>query len=68
MAERIGAPRTVAIGAAVSIVAAIAFRLQLPAIRGEARQLIVAQGLAGGDPVQEMTAGPASAGQSTTTS
>jgi MFS family permease len=56
MAERIGAPRTVAIGAAVSIVAAIVFRLRLPAIRGEARQLIVAQGLAGGDPAQEMTA------------
>jgi len=68
MAERIGAPRTVAIGAAVSIVAAIVFRLQLPAIRGEARRLIVAQGLAGGDPVQEMTAGPSAAGQSATTS
>ena len=68
MAGRIGAPRTVTIGAAVSIVAAIVFRLQLPAIRGEARQLILAQGLAGGDPVQEMTAGPASADQSATTS
>ena len=68
MAERIGAPRTVAIGGAIAVGAAIVFRLQLPAIRGEARQLIVAQGLAGGDPIQEMTAGPASAGQSTTTS
>ena len=68
MAERIGAPRTVAIGGAIAVGAAIVFRLRLPAIRGEARQLIVAQGLAGGDPVQEMTAGPASAGQSTTTS
>jgi MFS family permease len=55
LAERIGAPRTVAVGGAVSIVAAIAFRLKLPAIRGEARELIVAQGLAGGDPPQEMT-------------
>lgn len=55
MADRIGAPRTVAIGGGVAVVAAIAFRLRLPAIRPEARQLIVAQGFAGGDPVQEMT-------------
>ena len=55
MAERAGAPRTVAIGGLVCVVAAIAFRLRLPAIRGEARQLIVAQGLAGGDPPQEIT-------------
>ena len=56
MAGRIGAPRTVAIGGGISIVAAVVFILRLPAIRGEARELIVAQGLAGGDPVQEMTA------------
>ena len=55
MAERAGAPRTVAIGGLVCVGAAIAFRLRLPAIRGEARQLIVAQGLAGGDPPQEIT-------------
>jgi MFS family permease len=50
MAERAGAPRTVAVGGAICIGAAIAFRLRLPAIRGEARELIIAQGLAGGDP------------------
>ena len=55
LADRIGAPITVAIGGTVSIVAAIAFRLRLPAIRSEARELILAQGLAGGDPSQEMT-------------
>jgi MFS family permease len=55
MAGRIGAPGTVALGGAACIVASIAFRLRLPAIRDEARQLIVAQSLAGGDPPAEMT-------------
>jgi MFS family permease len=55
MAERAGAPRTVAIGGLICVGAAVVFRLRLPAIRGEARQLIVAQGLAGGDPPQEIT-------------
>jgi MFS family permease len=55
MAERAGAPRTVAIGGIVCLGAATIFRLRLPGIRGEARQLIIAQGLAGGDPAQEIT-------------
>jgi MFS family permease len=58
MAERIGAPHTVAIGGAICLVAATVFRSRLPKLRGEARQLILAQGLAGGDPPQEIT-GPA---------
>jgi len=58
LASRIGAPRTVAIGGLICIAAGGVFTLRLPALRGEARQLIVAQGLAGGDPPQEMT-GPA---------
>ncbi|MEP7310937.1 MAG: MFS transporter [Acidobacteriota bacterium] len=45
-AEHIGAPATVAVGGAVCLVAAIIFRLHLPSVRGEARALIVAQGLA----------------------
>lgn len=45
LADRIGAPLTVAIGGAVCIVAAVAFRLRLPGIRGEGRALIDAQGL-----------------------
>jgi MFS family permease len=58
MAGQIGAPRTVAVGGVVCIVAGFLFRLRLPALRAEARQLIVAQELAGGDPAAEVT-GPA---------
>ncbi len=54
VANRFGAPHTVAFGSLLAIVAAIVFRLQLPYFRGEARELIIAQGLAGGDPAQEM--------------
>jgi MFS family permease len=55
VAERIGAPVTVAIGGAVCVVAAGVFAARLPALRPVARQLIVAQGLAGGDPPAEIT-------------
>jgi hypothetical protein len=55
VAERIGAPRTVSIGGFVCIGAALIFGLRLPALRVEARQLIVAQGMAGGDPPAEVT-------------
>ncbi len=58
VAERIGAPHTVAIGGVVCLVGSAVFSVRLPSLRGEARQLIVAQGLAGGDPPAEMT-GPA---------
>jgi MFS family permease len=47
LAERVGAPVTVALGGAICLVAAVVFRVRLPALRGEARQLIVAQGLGG---------------------
>ncbi|MGC1829130.1 MAG: MFS transporter [Candidatus Acidiferrales bacterium] len=60
MAQRIGAPWTLGSGGAVAIVGAIVFARHLPKIRVEARQLIVAQGLAGGDPAQEMNAPPVS--------
>ena len=43
LAERIGAPKTVALGATLTIVGAIAFSLRLPALRGEAVKLIIAQ-------------------------
>jgi MFS family permease len=56
VAERIGAPRTDAIGGLVCVCAASIFALRLPALRGEARQLIIAQELAGGDPAAEVTA------------
>jgi MFS family permease len=55
VAERIGAPATVAIGGVVCLVAAAVFGARLPALRVEARRLIVAQGLAGGDPPAEVT-------------
>ena len=54
LAERLGAPLTVAIGGLASLVGACWFGLQLPKIRVEARQLIVAQAVAGGEP-SEMT-------------
>ena len=54
MSDRIGAPWTVAIGGIVSVLGAWWFGLQLPKIRVEARQLILAQAMAGGDPAEEM--------------
>jgi MFS family permease len=56
LANRVGAPLTVAIGAVASIVGAMWFARHLPAFRGEARQLIIAQTMAGGEPPEEMTA------------
>ncbi|HEY7170491.1 MAG TPA: MFS transporter [Vicinamibacterales bacterium] len=56
LAEHVGAPHTVAIGGAVCVAAGAIFGLEIPAIRPEARRLIVAHGLAGGDPPAEVTA------------
>jgi MFS family permease len=58
VAERLGAPNTVAIGGLICVAASTVFAARLPALRGEARRLIVAQSVAGGDPPAEMT-GPA---------
>ena len=55
VAERIGAPHTVAAGGLVCLAAAGVFSLRLPSIRAEARELIVAQEMAGGQPSAEMT-------------
>jgi MFS family permease len=55
IADRLGAPWTVAIGGAASIVGAVLFGRKLPVFRGEARQLIIAQAVAGGEPSEEMT-------------
>jgi len=57
LADKLGAPVTVAIGAVASVIAAGWFWTQLPLIRIEARRLIIAQGMAGGEPAEEMTAG-----------
>ena len=50
IAERMGAPVTVAIGGLASLVGAGWFAMQLPKIRVEARQLIIAQAAGGGEP------------------
>jgi MFS family permease len=55
MAERLGAPATVAVGGFVCLSAAGVFSLRLPALRIEARELIVAQELAGGGPAAQVT-------------
>jgi MFS family permease len=55
-AEHLGASLTVSVGAVACIGAAVLFFFHLPKIRVEARQLILAQDLAGGEPSVEMTA------------
>jgi MFS family permease len=50
LAHRMGAPLTVSIGAVACVGAAVLFFLHLPRIRVEARRLIVAQEVAGGEP------------------
>jgi MFS family permease len=56
VADRVGAPLTVAIGGLGAIIGSAVFARNLPKIRVEARELIIAQGMAGGEPAQEMTA------------
>jgi MFS family permease len=55
LAHKIGPTWTVTIGGSIAIVGAIVFGLKLPAIRPAAREMIVAQQMAGGAPAQEMT-------------
>jgi MFS family permease len=50
LADRIGAPITVALGAIACVGGAILFGMRLPNFRAEARQLILAQATAGGEP------------------
>jgi MFS family permease len=57
LADRIGAPWTVALGGVGAIAGAAIFARKLPGIRVEARQLIIAQGTSGGEPA-EMTSRP----------
>jgi len=54
VADRLGAPACLAIGGVMCIIGAVIFGFHLPTIRVEARRLIVAQGLVGGDPPQEI--------------
>jgi MFS family permease len=55
MADRVGAPITLSLGAIAAIGGAGLFWLRLPTFRGEARRLIVAQSAAGGDPAEMTT-------------
>jgi MFS family permease len=54
VADRLGAPVTLSIGGVVCMIAAAVFLTRLPQFRIGARQLVIAQGLAGGDPPQEI--------------
>jgi MFS family permease len=56
LADRLGAPLTVSMGAVACIGGAALFGLQLPKIRVEGRQLIIAQGMTAGASAEEMTA------------
>jgi MFS family permease len=54
-ANRLGAPLTVALGGAICIVGSVIFGSRWRALRVEARQLILGQGMASGEPPEEMT-------------
>jgi MFS family permease len=56
LSDRLGPQLTVAIGGFASVMGAWWFAVQLPKIRVEARQLIMAQAMAGGGPAEEMSA------------
>ena len=55
LADRVGAPTTIRLGAIACLVGAARFLRHLPKIRVEARRLMVAQAAAGGEPAVEMT-------------
>lgn len=52
LSDRLGAPLTVAIGGVASVMGAVWFGMHLPKIRVEARKLILAQQMAGGQPAE----------------
>src|SRR6201981_2519081 len=54
LSDRLGAPWTVAIGGLAAVFGAWWFSVQLPKVRAEARKLIIAQAMAGGEPAEEM--------------
>jgi MFS family permease len=60
LAHSLGAPSTVALGGLACIAGALVFTWRLPTLRLEARRVIVALQVAGGEPPEEMT-GEASA-------
>jgi MFS family permease len=56
LSDRLGAPLTVAIGGVAAVAGSVWFGKQLPQIRGQARKLILAQQMAGGEPAAGVTA------------
>ena len=54
LADRIGAPKTLSLGGIAAILAGALFLTRLSEFRAGARSLVMAQGLAGGDPPQEI--------------
>ena len=55
IAQKIGAPWTIAVGGIACIAGAAVFSSKLSSFRAEARELIIAQGMTGGAPADEMT-------------
>ncbi len=55
MAERLGAPATIAAGAIVCVAGAAVFGLRLPSLRPAARELIVAQQMVAGTPAEDVS-------------
>jgi len=55
VAQKIGAPWTLAIGGFACLCGSAVFAYKLPVIRAEAREMIIAQGMVGGEPAAEMT-------------
>ncbi|HZP02827.1 MAG TPA: MFS transporter [Terriglobia bacterium] len=55
VANRLGAPATVALGGTVCIAGSLVFRSKWQGLRADARQLILAQGMSSGEPPEKMT-------------
>jgi MFS family permease len=55
IASHLGAPVTVVLGGATCLAGSLIFRSRWPTLRGEARQLILAQGMSSGEPPEGMT-------------
>jgi MFS family permease len=62
VANHIGAPITVALGGLTCLAGSLIFGSRWPSMRGEAHQLIVAQGISSGEPSVEMTSQAVSVG------
>lgn len=63
MANHVGAPITVALGGLTCLAGSLVFGARWPNMRGEAHQLIVAQGMLSGEPPAEMSSQAVSMGK-----